>query len=84
MTDVSSALARLREGTEVLRTGGGAKLSVAECNAILGALDAAHTGLKRALDFRTATPEGLDIKNDVRIALVDSGCPAGEWGEVGS
>lgn len=47
-------------------------------------VEVAQAGLKRALDFRTATPEGLAIKDDVRRALVESGCPPGTWGEVGS
>lgn len=36
MTDeLRIALARLREGTEVLRTGGGAHLTAAQCNLLL-------------------------------------------------
>lgn len=39
----SAAIARLREGTEVLRTGGGgANLTARECNQILDALEAAE------------------------------------------
>jgi hypothetical protein len=33
---------RLREGTEVLRTGGGAQLSVADCNDLLDLIEAAQ------------------------------------------
>lgn len=47
-------------------------------------LAAAQRGCRRALDFRTATPEGLAIKADVRESLVRSGLPPGEWGTVGS
>lgn len=46
------------------------------------ALAVAHGGLKRALDFATATPEGLAIKADVRKALRESGFH-GELGLVG-
>lgn len=35
------ALVRLREGTEILRTGGGTTLTAAHCNAILDRLEAA-------------------------------------------
>lgn len=35
MSDVSYAKARLREGTEILRTGGGIELTAAQCNALL-------------------------------------------------
>lgn len=43
----------------------------------------AQAGLLRALDFRTATPEGLAIKADVREALRRSGFD-GPMGEVGA
>jgi hypothetical protein len=33
------ALARLREGTEILRTGGGTTLTAAQCNALLDVLE---------------------------------------------
>ena len=39
----------------------------------------AQAGLRRALDYRAATPEGLAIKADIRKALVLSGDP-GPWG----
>ena len=35
MSDVREAKARLREGTEVLRTGGGVHLTASECNVLL-------------------------------------------------
>lgn len=40
---------------------------------LIGQLAEAHAGLCRALDFRTATPEGLSIKHDVRDALRRTG-----------
>lgn len=40
---------------------------------LIGQLAEAHGGLCRALDFRTATPEGLAIKHDVRDALRRTG-----------
>lgn len=40
-----------------------------EIERLQGLLSEAHGGLVRALDFRTATPEGLSIKADVRDAL---------------
>jgi hypothetical protein len=42
-------------------------------------LRAAQAGLRRALDFRTASPEGLAIKAEVREALRQSG-DEGPWG----
>jgi hypothetical protein len=47
------------------------------------AIESAQKGLLRALDFRTASPHGLDIKADVRQALHDSGF-RGPMGEVDS
>lgn len=44
-----------------------------ECDRLTGLLAEAHAGLLRALDFRTATPEGLAIKADVRDALRRTG-----------
>lgn len=40
---------------------------------LIGQLAEAHGGLLRALDFRTASPEGLSIKHDVRDALRRTG-----------
>lgn len=37
---VPAALARLREGTEVLRTGGGVRLTASECNVLLDHIEA--------------------------------------------
>lgn len=44
-----------------------------EIGRLQGALCEAHGGLKRALDYRAATAEGLSIKYDVRDALQRSG-----------
>lgn len=44
-----------------------------EIERLQGALCEAHGGLRRALDYRAATPEGLSIKYDVRDALSRSG-----------
>lgn len=38
-----------------------------------GLLAEAHAGLRRALDYRAATPEGLSIKADVRDTLRRTG-----------
>ena len=54
-----------------------------EVGRLEGLLMEAHGGLLRALDFRTATPEGLSIKHDVRDALRRTGF-TGSMGEVGS
>lgn len=40
---------------------------------LIGQLSEAHGGMLRALDFRTATPEGLAIKGDMREALRRTG-----------
>lgn len=40
---------------------------------LVGQLAEAHAAMCRALDFRTATPEGLAIKHDVREALTRTG-----------
>lgn len=37
--ELTTALARLREGTEVLRTGGGATLTARQCHAVLDEID---------------------------------------------
>lgn len=50
-----------------------------EIERLIGCLATAHAGLRRALDYRTATLHGLDIKNDVRWSLKESGF-AGELG----
>lgn len=60
-------LARVREGTEVLRTGGGVTLSSAECNVLLvghAALEAENANLRAALE-RIAEP---DVVGGVRSA----------------
>jgi len=44
-----------------------------EIERLSGALASAHAGLLRALDYRAATPEGLEIKKTVRWALGESG-----------
>jgi hypothetical protein len=44
-----------------------------EVEILQGYLSNAHDGLKRALDYRAATPDGLCIKADVRRALETSG-----------
>lgn len=44
-----------------------------EVERLQGLLAEAHGGLIRALDFRTATPEGLSVKADVRNALQRTG-----------
>lgn len=44
-----------------------------EIGRLQGALCEAHGGLRRALDYRAATPEGLSIKHDVRDALKRTG-----------
>lgn len=51
-----------------------------EVDRLNGLLAETHAGLIRALDFRTATPEGLAIKADVRYWLTETGCPPGNWG----
>lgn len=38
-----------------------------------GLLSEAHSGLLRALDFRAATPYGLEIKSDIRDTLERTG-----------
>jgi hypothetical protein len=53
-----------------------------EVERLTGLLAEAHGGLLRALDFRTATPEGLSIKSDVRDALRRTGY-VGNMGVVG-
>jgi hypothetical protein len=40
---------------------------------LVGQLAEAHAAMCRALDFRTASPEGLSIKADVREALTRTG-----------
>jgi hypothetical protein len=40
MSEIGGVKAKLREGTEVLRTGGGAHLNVGECNLLLDVLEA--------------------------------------------
>lgn len=44
-----------------------------EVERLTGQLAEAQAGLVRALDFRTATPEGLSIKSDVRHMLDRTG-----------
>lgn len=44
-----------------------------EIERLTGLLAEAHGGLLRALDYRSATPEGLSIKYDVRDALRRTG-----------
>lgn len=44
-----------------------------EIEILQGYLANAHSGLKRALDFRAATPHALDIKAAARRALEMSG-----------
>jgi hypothetical protein len=44
-----------------------------EIERLQGLLCEAHAGLLRALDYRSATPEGLAIKHDVRDALRRTG-----------
>lgn len=43
--------------------------SEVECDRLEGLLAEARSGLLRALDFRSGTPEGLAIKADVRKVL---------------
>lgn len=47
--------------------------SEVEIDRLQGLLCEAQAGLVRALDFRTATPEGLSIKADVRDTLRRTG-----------
>lgn len=44
-----------------------------EISRLQGLLSEARGGLFRALDYRAATPNGLNIKNDVRSALERTG-----------
>ena len=44
-----------------------------EIERLTGQLAEAHAGLRRALDYRAATPEGLSIKFDVRDTLRRTG-----------
>lgn len=44
-----------------------------EIERLRGLLWEAHAGLVRALDFRAGTPEGIQIKHDVRDALSRTG-----------
>jgi hypothetical protein len=44
-----------------------------ELDRLEGLLCEAHGGLLRALDFRTVSPEGIAIKNDVRNCLARIG-----------
>lgn len=44
-----------------------------ECDRLTGMLAECQAGLLRALDFRTASPEGLAIKADVRDTLRRTG-----------
>lgn len=55
----------------------------AEVERLHAVLKIAQHGLRRALDYRAGTPEGLAIKADIRKTLIESGDP-GPWGEVGS
>ena len=40
MSEIEEVKAKLREGTEVLRTGGGANLTTSDCNLLLDFLEA--------------------------------------------
>jgi hypothetical protein len=44
-----------------------------EVGRLQGLLAEAHGGLLRALDYRSATPSGISIKDDVRNALRRTG-----------
>lgn len=65
----ATALARLREGTEVLRTGGGAKLTASECNALLTEIewlrDVAHAAdcLIKSEDVRLGDVDQIRLSN---------------------
>ena len=50
-----------------------------EVDRLEGLLCEAHAGLKRALDYRAATPEGLAVKRDIRDTLIRTGCEP-PWG----
>ncbi len=58
---VDRSLARLREGTEVLRTGGGVTLTAAQCNALLDMIDRLRLAL-RSVD----EPYPIDIFPDLQ------------------
>lgn len=47
--------------------------SEVEIERLQGLLAEAHAGLLRALDFRSATPHGLAVKDDIRNALRRTG-----------
>jgi hypothetical protein len=53
-----------------------------EIDRLTGLLAETHRGLLRALDFKTATPDGISIKADVRDCLARTGFnkPLGEVG----
>ncbi len=51
-----------------------------EIDRLNGLLGEAHAGLIRGLDYRAVTPEGLNIKTDIRNTLIRTGCPSEKWG----
>lgn len=51
-----------------------------EIERLRGVVVECHAAMKRALDYRAVTPEGLAIKNDIRYWLEVTGCPPEEWG----
>jgi hypothetical protein len=49
MSELEKGMAHLREGTEVLRTGGGIYLTSGECNAILDFVETLESAIKKAV-----------------------------------
>lgn len=66
MSDLSRAKARLREGTEILRTGGGVHLTATDCNALLDELERLSDGRNEDGTFgpKHATSEGIELRPD--------------------
>lgn len=62
MSDLEKAMAHLREGTEVLRTGGGTHLTSGECNAILDFVETLETALKAQVKDRSRSR--LEVQDD--------------------
>ena len=69
------ALALLREGTEVLRTGGGTELTAPQCNAVLDHIAAAEAALRETREALRAIVREYDLwsedANDGEFRLWD-------------
>lgn len=65
--DIRHAVARLREGTEVLRTGGGARLTSRECDLIISELEA----LRAMADAGVELHERVEMDESVGVCLSD-------------